>query len=730
MRSYEVYRSPNDGGGPSPRDDQPKPEQLRTVGDLTEFLQKDFLGSAAKSGIMSEQDATRIPLLVNDVLVSLTTHTGSDEESPDFIAISSVPRTIARKISAGSVYEGSWEYYSYLRDVMSGLADSENEKLRTFAESFAELSVDLDVKIDGLSDKTPLNIMADRIARANHIEVSPAEPTRNFSFQVQDYTVEVQSGKSPTSPIDLLKIYFRNSDNNRELFHIDVTKAGIYPDKRAAITTYIQDNCTAKLENIGGRIQYGMTQHAVETLDRQDVFDAEVKNSGALLEIFLRGLRQSLLPPKRQVILVNGETLPLPQFDMLFPLFQSAVSQERPSLFGLRRTMVQLMLQGEIGLPRNEKQIRLLQKVLFDCLTFDPYTTVQALRDSGVTLTIPGLRKYSMDDWNSILRSPEFILAPIADGTAYPRANERILEVMASERDKYVGLSGRRRFDGFERFMHALGSEKGKEWEDYLALWEESIPISKKVVAVFRRKLPKQFNAIQMEDAQGNIYWIVRKGGSIKLSETSRIQTLLNEQELRKWKQRMKSAIVSINGNSHDTSISRMYKAKRGILWGDSESQKILRSIAAVGAIMQLAPFGLTAKELRDVYEKADPTMILMPFEDAFYRFKLTGSVVRNTELRANKKGEIMPTPMYIWQDPRKKTRLVKSIEEEEKMLPPQEVAVNSFIRSGIYTAEVLLALTEQDIQLLRKDGAQFYVNNLNVAQEYIQNWLGQQSTE
>ena len=202
-----ILRNQNDGGGSFITRNPIENEPNGPGGSLSEFLQKDFLGKAAEAGVLSGENATEIPVLVNDVLASLFPLEGEPRMFADLVAISSVPRSIAWKSITGSVYDGSWEYYRYLKDKGEILARSDDARLRNFAESFSEISVDLDVKVTGMSDASSLVGLGDRIAGIFGIpqetiqrNVADGRQTIDYTFTSGRYFIDVHAGQSPTSP--------------------------------------------------------------------------------------------------------------------------------------------------------------------------------------------------------------------------------------------------------------------------------------------------------------------------------------------------------------------------------------------------------------------------------------------------------------------------------------------------------------------------------------------------
>lgn len=709
------------------RDGDPgETERIAAAGSLQKFLRVDFLGGAAKFGVVSVEDANTIPHLTQTILSPLLPENGSAKSFDDMFVIGSVARTIADKAVHGTVFDGGWENYAELRKTAAKLAASKNGKLRVLAKGYSDFSTDLDIKVTGL--QVPITEFAYQIARAHQIQRTGEGPNTHFSFPLSGYKVEISVFAQPTNPsIEILQIAFKDKRNGK-IFHVDIKKGTLH-DKRSGETTFIQDHCVARLQNDHGELKYVMKKDAVDALKHQDIFDSESKDVSVLLELFLRALRQSLLPPKDQILLDSGVPFELPRFDIFLPQFVSAVDERRRSLFGLRDNMRELYHTGRIDLPyENLNQIAQLQQLLADCLQFDPHVTVQALRDSGVAYAIPGLRDITHREWNQLLTAPEMIVDFSRWGTAHPRANERTFELMKEQREYYLGRrGGKRHFDGLERFMRALGAVEGNEYEAYLDIWEKPKQVEADIASIATNQFGPKISALRLT-MPGQEYLVMKPDGTFEPTDQDKFETSLRRQTQSpfdsklSWPKRVDFALRLINGFSHDPEISRIYAAQNKTI----EEQRLMQSIGNIAAILRFDPSGVTPQEMERIYNRMrDQEITLLPFPEAFFRLKKTGCVALAPipDQRINRRGELAPMTMYSWRSPDEMTGLKKLLSQDV----PNNVryAASILQNASITTTQVILSLTETDIPFI-KYGSEMLKDNLPLLQIAVKEWLAE----
>lgn len=739
-----------------------KKELFPVRGDLAQFLANDFFSGAVRNGLLRPSDQRDIPECVNDILVSVLPVEGEEPLFSRMTAISSVPKEIAWKHITGEVPVDFWEDYHHMQFVKNLLEQSDNDAVQEYAQSIGETRIDLDVKLMD-ADETSMKLVGRRIATRygvseNFIGSVQETNQEQFSFSLRGYDVFVVSGPSPTNKyIDLIKISLFDPKTKQEIYHIDVSKSGRIGDKRSGTTMQKQDTCVADLSNEGGRLRYELAPEAIEVMLHQDSFDTETTDATRVLELALRGLRQNMLHLLHDTVrgvdylrLVNGTSLLLPQFHMLFPLLRS------DSLFEMRKEIRSALLRGSIRLPyENKRHIRLLQKELHVCLQRDPYMTIHALRDTGIALVIPGLRHLSDKDWDTLLRSEQFLM-DISGTTRYARLNERTNDLIALQRETYLGRGRdkKRRYDGLERFMRALdpGTEH-REWEAYLALWEDK---EKSVVMEDKGfdtdTYPPDAKGVEL-NYDNNTYFLIKKNAhSVSQEEIvdlfgamRRSRNELNAPNYN-WEAYVNAALARIDGYSHVPWVAEAIARKNGQavdMTNEVERSMDIKlsSIGLIAAMLQLAPSGLTPREMQAIYDGIVSGQLgnYLRFDEALYEMKLTGAVARMTVERIDRHGMPVFTDFYSWRDPHNKFDLTSNAAREifpsylakvkeadysrTEQLKVYVAAMNNLVRkTGICTIEQILAISAEDrkfITMSRTKGADI----IELMQGAIREW-------
>lgn len=472
-----------------PREEDAPDEEIVRDGDLAAYLRDEFL-----AGYLARQPEkyAQIPDMAVEVLLN-SVFTIPEIDPVELSG--SVPKCIA-----AGVPEGFWNISAYYDTVVRQLPghlqehSTEGELARSLAGAAA---ADMDIKLRGgnevISDvfmalAREYGVPADAIRefRDEDIPASEANRVRQFEFEYPDspgWKIVAEDRPVKTNPKrQMMIVSFVDTATDRTVFHLDIGELpssadAVRADNRQGTTSNKQDLVVARLRKVGGTddetasLQYAMGRQAVDVMHGQDAVITRSHRPNRVLEISLRSWRMNLLHEMDSLELRDGSTLPLPQLDMLLPTY------EAEALFGLRRHLQTLAIAEDTAERRPVPMIPRRELAL--CLTIDPYTTIQALRDSGVALLIPGLRHVSYEQWNRVLRAESLLVGPYRTTEA-----DRNTELMMVQRELYMhGRNGKtpRQYNGVSLFVHALKDANviPQNWTDddltlYVQLWEES----------------------------------------------------------------------------------------------------------------------------------------------------------------------------------------------------------------------------------------------------------------
>jgi hypothetical protein len=616
-------------------------------GNLIGFLRGSFLSEYVDELREVDPDFIELPTLIADTLLDQASCEFDGQPIIEELYLtSSVARAIAYKHAFNK--EGMrdfWKIHDYMLSLQKKLLTSPYTEVREFAPIISDTPIDIDTKAI-MREGTSLAQVFHFFAEKHHVspdDITTEEFTdersgttnKRMFFEVNKgpFIIQYVVGAIPTNVlIDRLLVRITSAQDHTNIFDITLTTpvskqtSGSYKDKRAGSTSDKQDYCVAKLYKSGDKIFYDMSKTAIETMKNQDSINIEQIEAGPLLEVFFRALRMNLLHPIEGVTLPQGKFFELPNLRLFFPLLTGQ------SLFSLRNKIREMATHGHDALPyENPKMMHLLQKELALCLIIDPYVTVQALRDSGIQLLIPGLRGQTEYDWEKIIRSQAFVTAHTS-GLALPRQYERSLEFMASQRETYIGVGQKSRlFDGTLRFMQALGAKEGEEWPAYLDLWGS--PSDQKGVAILPDKtMPSGHSIIRLE---GDVYIGVPASRQIQtLYDFNRLgkeimRTIAYQEDLpdrlEGWKKKFEEKktipiLEHLFGKLNGSSVDTEEKEKAG---------NLLNGMALIYDMLARSPFGLTPEELAKGYYETNATFDKPAFSRCLFNLKRTGIVLR-----------------------------------------------------------------------------------------------------
>ncbi|HKZ41311.1 MAG TPA: hypothetical protein VJ044_10145, partial [Candidatus Hodarchaeales archaeon] len=487
-----------------------------------------------------------------------------------------------------------------------------------------------------------------------------------YEFDFNEYfKIVVTAGAIPTNPRrSVITLAIFDSETNQKTFHVDISEsatggAAIAAEKRQGRTSLKQDEVKAELSLQDGHIHYSISNNAQEILRKPDIVSTETEGVGDVAEIFLRALRMNLLHEITEIQLHDERKVEVPDLRMFLPQFTS------DSIFHLRARVLEFVQKGE-SLPQNV--LPLLMKELALCLTIDPFITVQALRDAGISLLIPGLRHMNRWQWEKILKSQHFVVSPSRAGKA-----ERTMDFIEKERKLYRSGDSSRRipkpYNGLSYFIRALQEidvlpKEGNEWAPFVRLWQQSQSTETGGSQAKERIRDKRRSSIASISLLGQRFTLIKNGVQLTPEDIDRLQrglspvasreSILNEQLQKAWD--------IIHLYSDGTNLAELFYRyseleilhQRGLELSDEEQQEMktiwnyIQNVAVLYNILEQFPSGLTPRELLLLHEKADINISkLKDFRSLFYTLKTLGVVEKHDQKRINMHGYLEDVSFY-----------------------------------------------------------------------------------
>lgn len=622
-----------------------------------------------------------IPGIIDTVLATIA----ADPAVGEIYATGSIPKNIA-----SGIHPFFWDYPASLRPLLSH-PDISNDVKNTVIRRLVHGPTDMDAKLalkDGASSDDIFTGMAhgldisDNNIRIDTIPLPDGTSLEQKSFAADwndHYSVRAVIGPVPTN---LKRRYIRfeiiDKATAEEAFHIDIGEFGLN-DKRVGGTSKRQDTCKARLTVINGHVYYTLTREAADAMRDRDEIWIESDDPADVMEISGRSLRSYLLHGPQEYFRLNG------------------FSGEYPSstIFWLRH-LVQTFQEEHKSFDRNK--IDLLKSELALCITIDPYTTVQFLRDSQLYLLIPGLRHITVEMWNNILTSKAFVVA-MSPGFVTARKRERTIGFMDTQRLAYRGTPPEDT-DGMAMFIKALAevravrftNPEAHPWMKFDELFAEGLPVALEVMI-------------------GNMVIKSTNGRPVDL-DALRQMLLIQERQITE---------------NHESDI-RQYLISRGA--GDEGQGSFIKAdqigyLIGVYKILERYPAGLTARELSGYYNREITDINKPQFKNLLLELKKAGVIFKETEKRSEttSHAEIdvdiyclhrngMPSIPAVNQIDRRKLEIFRAVyrdhtgtdADDPELLSRYKSIRANLSRYGINNFQFLQSLTWEDAYLLFKN--------------------------
>ncbi len=599
---------------------------------------------------------SRIPDILNKVFVPIF------EQHKDEIGQVRITGEVAR-IQADRMNPFYWQHFEALHQEMKTAGTTSTHPLvKEFNQSGLGFSQAPDIDITFLT--TPVKQFSDWLKKEHRIDqklVISSDGHEHYTlFQNGDYTVVVDIGPLRTRPevvlmsIKLCENNVKNSDSNPEsVFDIHV---GTFPqdvvnavkDKRVVYTTSKQDKGQAELTVRDHRLYSCLPKEARLVMRQPSTI--KIKDAPSLAEITTREMRINVSHPLEDEI--NFSRF-IPQFDSSSAFeIQDAFTEAQDKRTTIDRAILFVII----------KELRV-------CFAYDPYQTVQMLRDSGLPALIPGLRGLTPFDYSAILRSHSFsLLMYNMQPTSIERRDEAYIH---RQRDFYREeiIPGKQRFtNGLQMFINALVELKlidASVKDDYLGAFFNLFLEKTDSLKILKREaqelLPSVQNMAQVTVGSRFYGVIPLDGGNI----TSEQLKAVGDQILDESHSHFEGArpiIDIINEIEQYAPTDLQIKIQEYIKLNDKidlNDKQIRRrqqlkdeiySLVKLYRLIKQHRSGMTARQLERLYrEQNDEDYITKPFPDAFAEVIRLGLIMRLMMDRVQvKDGKIVEVDFYF----------------------------------------------------------------------------------
>ena len=510
-------------------------------------------------------------------------------------------------------------YWDYGPVIGSGVLESDNPIPESDRDMLKGFGVDTAADMD-INGYIPVHELFSSLCQSLHIvpeNINTTQYTTNGNGNLEGHSIEVilpwdknialkvYAGPVPTNlAIETMGISFFDSTTNERIFRIDISRLpqtgiALETEKRQGKTTKKQEECVATLRIKDGDVWFGMTEHAWDVVREQDDVLSESKDPNTILEIFLRGLRMNLLHDPEDIS---------HDFESFLPEFTST------SLFKQRNRIREALRAGD---KLSSHVVAMLQKELLLCLTIDPYITIHALKDSGIARLIPGLSHVTRNQWEDILSSRYLVV----DSTRSQKP-ERFGEFLERQRNLYKRgkEDGKlpKPYNGLHMFIRALrdvGVVGGMSSDliVYKKLWDQpgskvifdynhnSFKLGEDFLVYYDRKHTPA--TVEAERAIVN-YFIFELERSFRQSSETLYRTFT--------KTRDKVSFLAKNSYLHEkiAQFNVLDQKIREKKITDEEKKKfdeidkLFNGISIIYVLLDQAPEGITARELKTQFEQ------------------------------------------------------------------------------------------------------------------------------
>lgn len=729
------------GPAVKPVEDVYNTEILRE-GDFVEAL-GGFLKGYFSDRIEQHPHYTEIPHVVGQLLIPVLEY----QEKDALVVRGSLAKCIAAGIPADF-----WEYRRYFREKAASLEALNNRAVNEILTGF-NIVQDIDLKIRLQNDSTIMSLYGwyvhilknahEIYAADSHViaDDKTREYVRNerrFHYS-NHFDIAVEAGPNPVNlRRQLMTISINDVRSQKGVFHVDIgefsrTSFDQEAERRLGKTSLKQDECLIPLFLREGKPQYQLPRPVEKLMQMPDEITTETENADDVIDLFLRALRINLLHEIKSIPMENGKPLLLPKLDMLFPQFKS------DSLLALYDRMIEFHGRGEqIG---DNFRLPIMRELVL-CLSIDPYVTVQALRDSGIFLLIPGLRSISKDQWDRILRSRWFVVAPKVSSV-----KERTFHYIEQERVRYrygdPAIQLHKPYDGLERFILALRDlrlvdKTSNEWVLFIKLFDPQkamiMPIDTLEQSIDMSETGAQPLGVRLDDKEFLVY-ATDNGEPPSQQDIDRLMQLFREQASgRDLERRVSRASQAIRRYMAGTHVGDLIKRtqdlddlnrSRGLKLTDGEKDELIHamnhvnSVAMLYAIIGEFASGLTPRQLVHLYNSLKYKQ--PDFKDVFFDLKSLGVIGRYRQRRVHQRGHLEYIDFYFLRTDPIVNRLnllvlnrdffeyvdrqaeLKSREMKYPLTMKDMVTVGlvSLPMAGITTAEALAVVTRKDLEVM-----------------------------
>ena len=618
--------------------EEPPPAEFLPRHNFITYLEEEYLKEYLTAD--RPEHYKEIPQIVTDLLVSILDPTKIVKAE----LTSGVPKCMVAGMPARF-----WEYPQYFERELRVYQDNSTwkeerqtllgkEVVKTL-EYLSHGPADLDLKINPANSERSLKklLEATLVPAEETEDVGVGVVTRKqYCFERDEFNIIIQYGPIPTNPDrEGAEIKIQNKENGETAFLIH---PGVWPQEaqdaieegRMGDTSRKQDFCTVPVEVRGDQLIYQVPRQAREVMDQVDGIpelslnippDEVSKKMGRFMDKAIRALRINLLHPLEDKV----------DFNHFFPLFND---KSRWNL----RTVIQYFVAQGVSMPEHVKSN--VRRELLLCLTIDPYLTARFLRDTGLTALIPGLADLTWTDWQEILNSNELTLTlgPL-DRRSTP-LSERGADYLAQQRQAYKET----KFDGAERFFHALRAVKGiseehSAWYGLLDLFEEKEEEEIKVETELVKDTYRSPDDFQSRVFRfGNVEIVISIPADEENMQKAQLLAVRKAEEILTGKPGIEEHTQRFIKSTGERPVEEIVEGHK-INWGNVQS--MIEALSRMKA-------GLTPRELKQLVSVDD-------FDWQFLYLKLNGFVERKVLLRTNQKGQVVPVEFYtLRKDPPK----------------------------------------------------------------------------
>ncbi|MBI5613594.1 hypothetical protein HY947_01600 [Candidatus Gottesmanbacteria bacterium] len=722
--------SPHDSGGVLK--DYVGAFENRELESFHQGLLKDFLRHEFFSDYLQRysQDYSLLPDYVNNVLASMPL-SGA-------LLTGSVPKCFVSGIA-----DHYWDYGSVIGsgELEEGnpIPESDRDVIKGFGlDTAADMDINGVVPVRDLFSSLCQNLkIAQDSIIATQFEVNGNATLEGYTITVplpsdEHITMRVYAGPVPTNlSIETMGIAFLDSVTGQRIFRIDISRLpetgmALETEKRQGKTTKKQEKCVASLRVKDGNVWYGMTESAWDVIGDQDEILSESKDPNTILEIFLRGLRMNMLHDPREYI---------HDFESLLPEFTSA------SLFNQRNNIREALRSRQMLSPQ---VIAMLQKELLLCLTIDPYITIHALKDSGIARLIPGLSHITRSQWEDILSS-RFL---VVDDTRSQKP-ERFGVFLERQRRMYKHgkMDGKlhKPYNGIHMFIRALrdiGVVGGilSDLKVYKKLWDQ--PARRAIIDHQHNRIiigddflvyyDQAFDPNTVEEEIALFKHLILELGA---SSGQSLETIYGSLT----KAREKIYLLARSSYLHEEIVEyydldqKIREKKITVKEKEKfdEIDKLFNGISMMYVLLEQAPEGITARELKTQFEKLNIQYVEASknFDLIFLYAKLLGFVYSEKQSRVNVKGKIVPVVFYSLHQSSEGSDFSRYQDDDQFLLCYKQVLENAdrFINNTIaksqlsrtingmkrllgyassHKVDTFVSFTETDFNLLRRQRA------------------------